>query len=206
MSNKDSFLSGLLPFAVATGAVMLFSRSITEQNFPWLGCALSIFAIFLALRYGSRNSGSALLGVAIGVYVTAAMYGSLADSGRSVPVATHPNLFFAFLVVALGFPLGVLVRVSMGESAPRLITAIIFGVIACLYMPFAYAAYGYVGLPESLLDPFNPWFQFGSMLNASAVAAALNVLGVCIAGGIALLILSWPLFLTLGLVAVATSK
>ncbi|MDE1991031.1 MAG: hypothetical protein KGI75_00940 [Rhizobiaceae bacterium] len=207
MSSNDSFLSGFGPFAFAFLAMTALSTQLDITSFQWIGYGLCVAAVLLAIHFGHRASGTALLGVTIGGYIMGAVYATVGPDQLSMPIESYPGFFLTFVAVIVGFPLGVLVRVSFSGSAAGIPSALIFGVVSCLYFPVALGIYDELGLPGWLIQPFNPWFQFGASMHLdNGPGLLLNIFGACIAAGIALLVLTWPLFLTLGSVAIALGK
>lgn len=202
MSNTDRFVSGIVPAGLASAAVTMFWNHLDAGSFPWLGLGASVVSILMAVNYGVKANGFSLLGLAIGGWILCATYGTMALQHESMAMDFASNYTMAFLASIVGFPLGVLVLVSMSDGEPSLLSVAVNGIISLLYLPLGFVVFSFLGLPDWLLDPFNPWFQFGSNLHLAAQASlALNLIGMCMAGGIGLLVLGLPLFLTIGVVA-----
>lgn len=151
-------------------------------------CALVMFQTVLAARAANRLG---VLSLAIAAVITVSAMAGFAAPAAGVDIAQKPVLFGLFLAVMVGFPLGVL---AVGDPFMPPLTALVGGAAGVVYMPLPLWLSVKLGLTGYMPDVFDPRLQLGHLvgLDKTNIGLVADILGMSLASGLTLVILSLP--------------
>jgi hypothetical protein len=151
-------------------------------------CALVMVQTVLTARAGNPLG---VLSLAIAAVITLSAVAELAAPHAGVDIAGYPKVFGLFLAIIVGFPLGVL---AVSDPFMPPLAALFWGIMGVAYMPLPMWLSARLGLTGYMIDVFAPQLRFGHLvgMEKTIIGIAADVLGMSMAAGVTLVILSLP--------------
>jgi hypothetical protein len=187
-SKPDDILPGL-GLAVGTFLTIMALPYNYTPAFWWTMAGISGVTVLLATVAARSSNLLGLFSLAIAaVFVVSMVTVYAAPSG--IDAAGYPFAFTLFLVVVIGFPLGVLAFYYPFMSP---FAALLAGLCGMIYLPLSLWLSVKLGLTGFMIDVFDPRVQLGTLLGLDDWFGMMaNLLGMFLASSVTLLILCLP--------------
>lgn len=188
-TKPDDILPGL-GLAAGTFFTVMALPYNSAQAFWWTMAGISGMTIVLAIVAARSSNLLGLFSLAIAsVFVLSMVTVDAAPAG--IDPAGYPFAFGLFLVVIIGFPLGVLAFYYPFMSP---FPAFLAGACGMIYLPLPLWLSVELGLTGFMIDVFDPRVQLGTVvgLDSDYFRMLANLLGMCLASSVTLLILCLP--------------
>jgi len=191
MTTKPGTIGPGLGLGAAT---FLAVMAMPYDNAPalwWTMAGLCGLAMLLAILAARSGTPLGTLSVAIVSVIALSAVTGLAAPVAGIDPADYPLTFGLFLVVIIGFPLGVL-ALSYPFMAP--LPAFLSGVCGVIYLPLPLWLSVELGVNGYMIDVFDPRLELGRLLGVESIGMGTlaNLLGMCLASGATLLVLILP--------------
>lgn len=191
MSMKPGGIGPGLGLGAATFIVILSLPYGNAAALWWGMTGLCVLAVVQTVLTAPDGNPLGILSLAIAAVIAVSAVAQFAAPAAGVDIAGHPWVFAVFLAVIVGFPLGVLVA---GDPFLPQVGALFWGSVGVVYMPLPLWFSARLGLTGYMIDVFDPRLRLGHLVGMEKTLIGLiaDILGMSIAGGVTLLILSLP--------------
>ncbi len=188
-SKPDHILPGFGLVAATAFTVMALPYN-SAPAFWWTMAGISCLTMVLAVVAARSSNLLGLFSLAIAsVFVLSMVTVDAAPAG--IDPAGYPFAFSLFLVVIIGFPLGVLAFYHPFMSP---VPAFLAGLCGMIYLPLPLWLSVEMGLTGFMIDVSDPRIHLGTLLglHSDYFTILANLLGMCLASSVTLLILCLP--------------
>lgn len=188
MTSKPDHIFPGLGLAAATFVTLMALRYDSAQTLWWIMVGISGLMMVLAILAARSSNLLGLFSLAIASLLVLSLV--TADAPAGIDPQSYPFAFTLFVVVIIGFPLGVLAFYSPFMSP---VLAFLAGLCGIFYLPLPLWLSAKLGLVGFMLDVFDPRVQLGTLLGLDDWFGMMaNLLGMFLASSVTLLILCLP--------------
>lgn len=191
MSMKPGGIGPGLGLGAATFIVILSLPYGNPQALWWAMAGLCALVVVQTVLTAPDGNPLGIFSLAIAAVIAVSAVVQFAAPVAGVDIARHPRVLAVFLAVIVGFPLGVL---AAGDPYLPKMGALFWGIVGVVYMPLPFWLSVRLGLNDYMIDVFDSRLRLGHLvgMEKNLIGLIADILGMSIASGVTLLILSLP--------------
>lgn len=191
MSMKPGGIGPGLGLGAATFIVILSLPYGNPQALWWAMAGLCALVVVQTVLTAPDGNPLGIFSLAIAAVIAVSAVAQFAAPVAGVDIARHPRVLAVFLAVIVGFPLGVL---AAGDPYLPKMGALFWGIVGVVYMPLPFWLSVRLGLNDYMIDVFDSRLRLGHLvgMEKNLIGLIADILGMSIASGVTLLILSLP--------------